>query len=235
MSRNWCVYVTKNHNSGKYYIGKSWEDKVNKGYQGSGTYIKNCKKSNITLTTDIVDVFNSEDMAYRYEEALISQHKKNPLCMNICDDSRPPTRYGNDNNMTRAVIDVDTKEVFTTSSELSKLLEYAGQNQVAVNLSKGIKCRGRTIAWLDEYEAGTWSERMKERNAFTRARSTAKRRKAKRRLAPEEVRQIYYMKNFSDIPQTEICDIFDTSRNIVYRIGKGEIYKKYLPYDKEKK
>lgn len=230
-NRQWCVYLTENPNSGKYYIGKSWASKVNKGYQGSGTYIKNCQKSNIPLYTVIVNEFDKEEHAYEYEACLISYYKSDPLCMNLCDDNRPPIRYGSDNNKSRSVIDVDTKEVFTTASELSTLLGYAATNQVPINISKGIKCRDRTIAWLDEYEDGTWKDKMKGRNKKSRSYSTNKRRSTKRRPSPEEVRQIYYMKNFTDMTQVEICEIFDMPRHTVYKIGARVIYKQYLPYE----
>lgn len=230
-NRQWCVYYTENPNSGKYYIGKSWVSKVNKGYQGSGTYIKNCKKGGAKMNTIIVIVFDNEQHAYDYEAHLISECKDDPLCMNICDDNRPPIRYGADNNKSRAVIDVDTKEVFTNAAELSTLLEYAATNQVPINISKGIKCRDRTIAWLDEYEDGTWQDKMNARNLKSRSYSTNKRRSTKRRPSPEEVRQIYYMKNFTDMTQVDICEIFDMPRHTVYKIGARVIYKQYLPYE----
>jgi len=82
------VYKTINPINKKFYIGKHSTKNLNDNYQGSGKWIKDCKKSNIHLITGIIKFCKSEDEAYFLEEKLVEKFIHNKLCMNFINGGK---------------------------------------------------------------------------------------------------------------------------------------------------
>ena len=78
------VYVTKNVESGKFYIGKHSTRNLKDGYCGSGAWVKKSKANRDKLETRVLKHFDDEDSAYAFElEAItISKSVYSDLCMN---------------------------------------------------------------------------------------------------------------------------------------------------------
>src|SRR5210317_1629436 len=76
------VYKTVNPISKKFYIGKHSTKLLNDEYQGSGVWIKKCRKSNTHLITGIIKFCKNEDQACKLEEKLIKKYFNNTLNMN---------------------------------------------------------------------------------------------------------------------------------------------------------
>lgn len=78
------VYVTKNVESGKFYIGKHSTRNLKDGYCGSGAWVKKSKANRDKLETRVLKHFDNEDSAYAFElEAItISKSVYSDLCMN---------------------------------------------------------------------------------------------------------------------------------------------------------
>ena len=101
MQRIWCVYLTKNPSNGKFYYGKSFLKRIEKGYKGSGIWVLNSDTDD--LNTEVIRTFNSEHEALDFEEKIVSQHIGNPKCMNmISGGGQPPPsdRRGEDHHNT---------------------------------------------------------------------------------------------------------------------------------------
>lgn len=77
------VYKTVNPLNGKFYIGKHSTNNLNKLYQGSGIWIKDCKKSKTHLITGIIQFCSSEQEAFKLEEKIVDIHLNNKLCKNM--------------------------------------------------------------------------------------------------------------------------------------------------------
>lgn len=69
--------------SGKYYIGRHSTDNIDDGYQGSGKWVKMCKKSGKDLITEPLNFYNTYDELLIAEQILLDEHIDNPLCMNF--------------------------------------------------------------------------------------------------------------------------------------------------------
>ena len=84
------VYVTTDHESGKFYIGKHTTKNQNDSYVGSGVWIQNCKKAGIKLQKQIIAKCQSEDDAYAFEEKMVAAFRKKypKLCMNFVDGGK---------------------------------------------------------------------------------------------------------------------------------------------------
>lgn len=78
------VYVTKNVENGKFYIGKHSTSNLQDGYCGSGSWIKKSKANKDKLETRVLKHFEDEDSAYDFEQEAISISKNIyfDLCMN---------------------------------------------------------------------------------------------------------------------------------------------------------
>lgn len=78
------VYVTKNVENGKFYIGKHSTRNLQDGYCGSGSWIKKSKSNKDKLETRVLKHFEDEDSAYDFEQEAISISKSIyfDLCMN---------------------------------------------------------------------------------------------------------------------------------------------------------
>ena len=77
------VYKTINPISGKYCYGKHSTKNLSDGYQGSGKWVEDCKKSKIKLKTNIVKFLNTEKEAYDYEKFIIEKYYKDKKNMNM--------------------------------------------------------------------------------------------------------------------------------------------------------
>lgn len=69
--------------SGKYYIGRHSTKNMDDGYLGSGKWARNCRKSGVSLTKEILTFCSDFDTLLDKEEEYIAEHFSNPLNMNF--------------------------------------------------------------------------------------------------------------------------------------------------------
>jgi hypothetical protein len=80
-----CTYITIHQGTGKFYIGKSEERIIEKGYRGSGTYInRGLKKYPDGWETGVLWTFETCDEALSDEGGIVTEELlADPLCLNL--------------------------------------------------------------------------------------------------------------------------------------------------------
>lgn len=77
------VYKTINPLNGKYCFGKHSTNNLKDNYQGSGKWIRDCKKSKTKLITNIIRFTNTEKEAYDFEKIIVEKYFNDPKNMNM--------------------------------------------------------------------------------------------------------------------------------------------------------
>lgn len=73
------IYKTT-HRNGKYYIGRHSTEDLDDGYLGSGTWIKRCKKEN--LSREVVEWADDGELVIEAEQRWLDEHFGKPKCKN---------------------------------------------------------------------------------------------------------------------------------------------------------
>ena len=84
------VYKTTNLVNGKFYIGKHSTDNLDDGYLGSGRVLINAVKKygKEFFKREIIKILDDENIAYEFEQNMLSVHMKNNLCYNLSGGGR---------------------------------------------------------------------------------------------------------------------------------------------------
>ncbi len=93
----YVVYVTWDLHTGKFYIGKTYETKLLRGYRGSGNWVRAAVQAENDLRTERVATFETEAEAYEFEEFCVTLLRGDPLCKNLISGGR-----GVDSNFARS-------------------------------------------------------------------------------------------------------------------------------------
>lgn len=80
------VYMTAS-SSGKFYIGRHSTHKVTDGYQGSGKWVRECKKNKTELHTQILYFCEDVNSLKNEEQRLIDKYISDDNCMNFSNSS----------------------------------------------------------------------------------------------------------------------------------------------------
>lgn len=117
------VYVTTDHESGKFYIGKHTTKNQNDSYVGSGVWVQNCKKAGVKLQKQIIAKCQSEDDAYAFEEKMVAAFRKKypKLCMNFVDGGKGSIRQNMIGRKSGMLGKKHSEETLKKLSELGKV------------------------------------------------------------------------------------------------------------------
>lgn len=81
----WVVYVTVEPATGRYYVGKSSQRRINEGYKGSGLWPWHATRKGRKLQAEAIYATEDREDAYDAEVFFIQCCKEDDLCMNISD------------------------------------------------------------------------------------------------------------------------------------------------------
>jgi len=144
MSKTYCVYMSKEKNGDRFYIGKSYVSKVEGGYKGSGVYLSNCIKKGIEFTTEILERFDTEADALWYENFLVKSHIDNPNNINLCDGGVcAPINTGEGSDCPRSILSnkevVSIRRSLMNGASLKELSDSYGVGVHAISKIKRLK------------------------------------------------------------------------------------------------
>ena len=134
------VYCTFNLETLEFYVGRHSTNNLNDGYQGSGTWVRTQKKSNVELYTMIICEFDTFEKLVKGEQYFIDGLYDIPECKNISKVSsgfNPRKMIGADNPMSnpkhRETVSKRLKEVAAISPDYG--FKNKERQQKAQNIS----------------------------------------------------------------------------------------------------
>jgi hypothetical protein len=84
----WCIYITREPATGRFYLGKTSVAKHNKGYVGSGKWVKHALAKDRLLESQILIVSDDESEAYDLERVFVEIALGYAGSMNMVDGGR---------------------------------------------------------------------------------------------------------------------------------------------------
>ena len=127
------VYKTVNPINKKFYIGKHSTNSLQDDYQGSGLWVKNCKKFKTHLITGIISFCDTEEQAYKLEENILKKYFNDKLNMNF--------KYGGLGNRSEDMRG-QNNVMYGRSAITEKKLKWYTDGKVTIYVTEGTQPEG---------------------------------------------------------------------------------------------
>lgn len=140
----YLIYKVTNLLNGKFYIGKHKTQKIDDGYMGSGTLIRQAiaKYGKNNFQKEILQICETEEIMNLMEIEIIDPFPNNPLSYNLCRGGKGGFDYINSSGLNKGsrnvmVRDIDAKNKCITNAKITRAKNKEHYDAIGTkNLSK---------------------------------------------------------------------------------------------------